>query len=341
MLEDRVTTALRRVVLGPEGPDVVEAGLVHDVVATGDAVRVLLDLDRIPDGDTDPLISVLKPIVEEVAGVGRVVVKPRPRRVSKGGIPGIGAVLGVHSGKGGVGKSTLCANLAVAMAADGLRVGILDGDVYGPSIPTLLGLSGRVEESDGRIRPREAHGVKVMSLALLMPPEKALIWRGSLVAEGFGQLIRDVGWGRLDVLLIDLPPGTSDVHLAAAQDAGLNAVVTVTAPGILSVQDVRRGMEMFADMAVPCLGIVENMAMVVCRRCGQQSTPFGSGGGQDIADLTGLPLLASIPLVPALAEACDAGVPIIVAEPHSAPAAAIRKLAADLVPVLTVREGVQ
>ena len=331
-IEDRVRRTLDRVTVGPDGPSIMAAGLVHDVVATGGAVRVLLDLDCIPDGEADPLVDMLTPLVRGLPGVERAVIKPRPRRLGTSRLPGIGCVLGVHSGKGGVGKSTIAANLAVALARRGARAGLLDADVYGPSAPTLLGIAGRATESaDGRrIEPREAHGVKVMSLGFLMAAEKALIWRGSLVDEGLGQLFRDVAWGDLDVLVVDLPPGTSDVHLATARDSALDAVLTVTAPGAVSVQDVRRGMEMFADLAVPCLGIVENMAGVVCRSCGHVAQVFGSGGGPKLAQETGLPLLASIPFEPEVAAACDGGTPVVVAAQGSLVGQALEGLATEL-----------
>jgi ATP-binding protein involved in chromosome partitioning len=229
-----------------------------------------------------------------------------------------------------VGKSTVAVNLALAVAARGLEVGLLDADVYGPSAPTLLGLSGRLETTkDGtRVRPLEKYGIKVVSLGFLLPADQALIWRGALVEHGLAQLCSEVDWGGLDLLVVDLPPGTSDAHLAVARHAPLAAIVTVTAPGQVSVDDVRRGMEMFADLAVPCLGIVENMAAVACRRCGQESYLFGAGGGADLAQHTSLPLLARLPYFPGLAEASDRGLPPVAVEPDSVQAAAFHGLAA-------------
>jgi ATP-binding protein involved in chromosome partitioning len=301
------------------------------VVATGGAVRVLLDPERFPNQvSQDALAETITPLVESVPGVERAVVKPRPRPVAlRAELPGVRRVLGVHSGKGGVGKSTVSVNLALALAARGLRVGLLDADVYGPSAPTLLDLDGRLETTaDGRkVLPKEKHGIKVVSLGLLMPPGQALIWRGSLVDEGLTQLFNDVDWGELDVLVVDLPPGTSDVHLAVARQAPLSGVVAVTAPGQVSVDDVRRGMEMFADLAVPCVGIVENMAGAVCRRCGVESPLFGSGGAESLADLSGLPVLARLPFYPDLAAASDAGCPLLLEAPDSPPAAQFHALA--------------
>ncbi|MCW8981666.1 MAG: Mrp/NBP35 family ATP-binding protein [Altibacter sp.] len=312
-LEESVLTALRQLSMSEGGPDVVSAGQVYDVVATGGAIRVLLDPLTISEDLQEALAEVITPLVEALPGVERVVVKPRPISIAKkDSLPGIRRVLGVHSGKGGVGKSTLTVNLAVALAAQGFSVGLLDADVYGPSVPTLLGVSGRAEmtETGDQIEPRNACGVRMMSLGLLLPEEQALIWRGSLIDEGLPQLFYDVNWGELDILLVDLPPGTSDVHLAVAQSVTLSGVITVTSPGQVAIDDVKRGLEMFADLAVPCLGLVENMAGVSCRKCGHVGALFGEGGATELANLTGLPLLASLPFMPGVAVGSDEGHPV-------------------------------
>lgn len=335
-LERRVLKALGAVLVGPDGPDVVAAGHVYDVVATGGIVRILVDPGRIPNGDADGLADAVMPVLQGVEGVERVVVKPRPAPIAgRRPIPGVKSILAVHSGKGGVGKSTVAVNLAVALARGRetarppMKIGLLDADVYGPSAPILLGVSKRVAEAeDGSgIAPVEAHGVKAMSLGFLMPEGKALAWRGSLVDEGLPQLLTDVAWGELDMLVVDLPPGTSDVHLALAGHVDIGGVLTVTAPGQTSAQDVRRGMEMFADVAVPCLGIVENFAGVVCGRCGHMEALFGAGGGDELAAETGLPLLARLPFLPELEAAAAEGVPVVVSRPASEAAALFQSLA--------------
>lgn len=341
-LENRVLAALRTVTSGPDGPDVVSTGQVFDVVATGGAVRVLLDPARIPHGSEDALAQTISPLVRALPGVERVVVKPRPRSVAlRRELPGIGHVVAVHSGKGGVGKSTVAVNVAVALAQRKLKVGLLDADVYGPSCPTLLGLAGRVEASTDthRIEPREHYGVKLMSLGFLMPAGQALIWRGSLVDQGLPQLFTDVEWGELDILLVDLPPGTADVHLAVARHVALAGVVAVTVPGQVSIQDVRRGLEMFADLAVPCLGLVENMVELRCRRCGHAGSLFGTGGGAELTEECGIPLLARIPFLPAVAVGGDAGQPAVIAEPESAAAIAFQAIASSIVSALAQREA--
>jgi ATP-binding protein involved in chromosome partitioning len=312
-IEELVLEALSRVCLSDGGADVVSAGQVYDVVATGGAVRVLLDPERIAEDAMEALAEAITPLVESLPGVERAVVKPRPRSIAqRDSLPGIRHVVGVHSGKGGVGKSTLTVNLAVALAQQGYAVGLLDADVYGPSAPTLLGVSGRAETTAAgdRIEPREAFGVRMMSIGLLLPEEQALIWRGSLIDQGLPQLFHDVAWGELDILLVDLPPGTSDVHIAVAQSVALSGVITVTSPGQVAIDDVRRGLEMFADLAVPCLGLVENMAGVACRQCGHVGALFGAGGAVELSDLTGLPLLASLPFMPRVAVGSDDGAPV-------------------------------
>ncbi len=312
-IEERVLAALCRISISDGGPDVVTAGQVYDVVATGGAVRVLLDPAHLSGDLQEALAEAIMPLVESLPGVERAVVKPRPRSIAqRDSLPGIRHVVAVHSGKGGVGKSTLTVNLAVALAQQGYAVGLLDADVYGPSAPTLLGVSGRAETTakGDRIEPREAFGVRMMSLGLLLPAEQALIWRGSLIDQGLPQLFHDVAWGELDILLVDLPPGTSDVHIAVAQSVALSGVITVTSPGQVAIDDVQRGLEMFADLAVPCLGLVENMAGVSCRSCGHVGALFGAGGAMELAELTGLPLLATLPFMPRVAVGSDDGVPV-------------------------------
>jgi len=324
-IENRALQLLRQIAMSPEGPDVVEAGHVYDVVDTEGVLRVLVDPDRIPAGTDEALAEAVTTVLRDLPGATRIVVKPRPRPVARQtAMPGVRNVLAVHSGKGGVGKSTIAANLAVALATppprgEGLRVGLLDADVYGPSAPLLFGVRGRAKPSvDGRrIAPMQAYGVAVMSLGFLMPEGKPLAWRGALVDEGLPQLLRDVDWGPLDVLLVDLPPGTSNVHLALAAEIALSGVLTVTAPGEISVQDVRRGMEMFADLAVPCLGLIENFSGITCRRCGATQPLFGTGGGAELAAKTGLPLLVAMPFLPAVLQSGEIGMPIVASHPNS------------------------
>lgn len=333
-LEDAVLRALCAITVGEGGPDVVSAGHVAAVVATGGAVRVLVEPQLVDPEGGDELAAVMREVVGQVPGVARVVVKPRPQAVTSILAQAPGVVLAVHSGKGGVGKSTIATNLAVALAhgAAGrpLRVGLLDADVYGPSAPLLLGVSARAETTtDGtRIAPVEAHGLRVMSLGFLMPEGKALAWRGSLIDEGLPQLIAEVDWGELDMLVVDLPPGTSDVHLALAQAVPIAGVLTVTAPGQISTDDVRRGLEMFADIAVPCLGLVENMSTVACASCGAETPLFGAEGGGRLEFETGLPLLARIPFLREVLLASERGKPAVLTDPQAPFSVRVGELAA-------------
>jgi len=333
-LEETVLEALQRVTLGPDGPDVIAARQVYAVVATAGAVRILVDPDRASLEEQEMLSDILGPLVEALPGVARVVVKPRPRAERpRAALPGVRHIIGIHSGKGGVGKSTIAVNVAVALAIRRFRVGLLDADVYGPSCPTLLGLRGRASEDEAnaaRIAPMRRHGVKLMSLGFLMPEGQALLWRGALVDEGLPALFSDVSWGELDVLLVDLPPGTSDVHLAVARHVPLSGIVTVSAPGQVSVDDVRRGMEMFADLSVPCLGLVENMHRVRCPRCGEARPVFGAGGVETLANETGVPILARLAFDPTIGVTSDAGKPLVISRPESAAAHAMTDLAAAL-----------
>lgn len=312
-LEELVLNCLSDVYAGDKGPDIVSSGQIYDVVATAGAIRILLDLDYIPQGSEEALAEAITPLVEAIPGVDRAIVKPRPKSIAqKVSLPGIRHVVGVHSGKGGVGKSTVTANLAVSLAKQGFKVGLLDADVYGPSAPTLMGIKGRAELSDqgDGIEPKSAYGVKIMSLGLLLPEDQALIWRGSLIDEGLPQFFKDIDWGELDILLVDLPPGTSDVHISVARSVALSGVITVTAPGQVSIDDVRRGLEMFADIAVPSLGLVENMSGLICKKCHHKGNLFGGGGASELSDMTGIPLLASLPFQQVVAMGSDTGLPV-------------------------------
>jgi len=335
-LEGAVLEALGAITVGKDGPDVISAGHVAAVAATGGAVRVLIDPQLVDPDEGEALAEVMRQVVGDVPGVSRVVVKPRPQSVTSILAQAPGAVLAVHSGKGGVGKSSIAVNLAAALASGAagrpLRVGLLDADVYGPSAPHLLGVSARAETTaDGtRIAPVTAHGMKVMSLGFLMPDGKALAWRGSLIDEGLPQLIAEVDWGALDILVVDLPPGTSDVHLALAQAVPIAGVLAVTAPGRISTDDVRRGLEMFADIAVPCLGLVENMSTVACQSCGAETALFGAGGGAQLEAETGLPLLARIPFLSEVLLASESGTPVVLSDPQNPFSRALADLAGNL-----------
>ncbi|MGH8165574.1 MAG: Mrp/NBP35 family ATP-binding protein [Rhodanobacteraceae bacterium] len=245
--------------------------------------------------------------------------------------PDLGTIIAVSSGKGGVGKSTVAVNLAVALSNAGARVGIMDADIYGPNVPRMLGLDGppRLDNQD-RMVPHEAFGVRVVSLGFLVAPDQPAIWRGPIIMKVINQFLRDVAWGKLDYLIVDMPPGTGDAQLSLVQATHVHGALIVTTPQDVSTGDALRGAKMFERVGVPILGIVENMSYFECPHCGKPTALFGSGGGRKLAESLGLPLLVEIPLYPRVLEGGDSGRPIVIAEPDSAAARALAKLAASV-----------
>ncbi|HZH44942.1 MAG TPA: iron-sulfur cluster carrier protein ApbC [Lysobacter sp.] len=255
-------------------------------------------------------------------------------------LPNVRNLVAVASGKGGVGKSTTAVNLALALMQEGLRVGVLDADIYGPSIPTLLGLSGRPDSPDGKtIEPMRAHGLQAMSIGLLVDPDTPMIWRGPMATSALTQLL-DSRWDDLDVLVVDLPPGTGDIQLTLAQKIPVAGAVIVTTPQDVATLDARKALKMFEKVQVPVLGLIENMAVHVCANCGHAEHVFGAGGGERMAAQYGVPLLGSLPLQLAIREQSDAGVPIVGAQPQSDAAQAYRHAARRLLEELGKRPRV-
>ncbi|MEC5289482.1 Mrp/NBP35 family ATP-binding protein [Aurantimonas sp. C2-6-R+9] len=252
----------------------------------------------------------------------------RPTPPAKAGVPGIGAIIAVASGKGGVGKSTTSVNLALGLQANGLKVGILDADIYGPSMPRLLHISGRPQTVSGRIlKPMEGYGLKVMSMGFLVDEETPMIWRGPMVISALTQMLREVEWGELDVLVVDMPPGTGDAQLTMAQNVPLAGAVIVSTPQDLALIDARKGLAMFRKVDVPILGIVENMSYFICPSCGSQHDIFGHGGARKEATRIGAPFLGEVPLDMAIRETSDGGTPIVVSDPDGAHAKIYREIA--------------
>lgn len=252
--------------------------------------------------------------------------------------PRVRNVIAVGSGKGGVGKSTTAVNLALALQAEGARVGVLDADVYGPSIPAMLGISGRPDSPDNKsIEPMRAFGLEAMSMGLLVDADTPMIWRGPMATSALSQLFNDTLWGDLDYLVVDLPPGTGDIQLTLAQKIPVAGAVIVTTPQDIATLDARKALKMFEKVAVPVLGVVENMAVHTCSNCGHVEHLFGEGGGQRMAATYGVPLLGSLPLDIAIREQGDAGRPVVVADPTSPVALAYRKTARMLAATLAQR----
>ncbi len=241
--------------------------------------------------------------------------------------PNLGKVIAVSSGKGGVGKSTVAVNLAVALAATGARVGLMDADIYGPNIPRMMGVSGQPPVMNEKIIPLEAHGVKLISLGMMIEPDQPAIWRGPIVMKIITQFLQDVAWGQLDYLFVDMPPGTGDAQLSLVQATQVDGAIIVTTPQEVSVGDALRGVKMFQRVGVPVLGIVENMSWFECPHCGKPSALFGTGGGERLATSLDLPLLGQVPLAPRVMEGGDSGSPIVIADPSSAAARALGKIA--------------
>jgi ATP-binding protein involved in chromosome partitioning len=328
----KVRAALKTV-KAPGGGDILSAGAVESLTATsGGVVRLTLDAAK-AGADPEALLNAAKTAVEGVAGVARVAAiataHRAPQQPAKPGghdnpfglaqkpkietaaseLHAVKNIIAVASGKGGVGKSTLAANLAIAFAQQGLKTGLLDADIYGPSLPTLFGLSGRPDIRDGKIIPIEKFGVRSMSIGLLVDDDQALAWRGPLVMGAVRQLIGDVEWGALDILVIDTPPGTGDAHLTLAQSKRLTGAVIVSTPQEMALADVRRGVEFFRKVGVPIIGIIENMAWLEDAD-GARSYLFGKGGAEQAARDLGARFLGAVPIYPDLRIASDEGVPL-------------------------------
>jgi ATP-binding protein involved in chromosome partitioning len=358
-LHERIAKALSQVHNPRTGADVLSAEMVRDVATTtGGRVRLTLLLaaaddpalarevrravERV-DGVTDVRVDVRDaaevkpsgppagralPVIDARAGAQRgpasAGMRPAPEPKP---YPHLGHVVAISSGKGGVGKSTVATNLAVALAQRGARVGLMDADVYGPNVPRMMGLSGPPSVVREKIVPLEAHGVKVISLGFLIERDQPAIWRGPIVMKIVTQFLQDVAWGQLDFFVVDMPPGTGDAQLSLVQATNVHGVLIVTTPQEVSVGDALRGVKMFQRVNTPVLGIVENMSWFECPHCGKPSALFGSGGGERLAREVELPLLAQIPLYPRVLETGDQGTPIVVADPASAAAKALAALA--------------
>lgn len=254
-----------------------------------------------------------------------------PPQREKAGVPGVGAIIAVASGKGGVGKSTTAVNLALGLQANGLKVGILDADIYGPSVPRLLKISGRPQQIENRIiRPMENYGLKAMSMGFLVDEETAMIWRGPMVQSALMQMLREVAWGDLDVLVVDMPPGTGDAQLTMAQQVPLAGAVVVSTPQDLALIDARKAITMFRKVEVPLLGIVENMSFFLAPDTGKRYDIFGHGGARAEAERIGVPFLGEVPLTIDIRERSDAGTPVVVSDPEGASARIYRDIAAKV-----------
>jgi len=307
---------------------------IRGVAVSGRNVAVDVRLAYPAAGWHDELERMLRARLEGFDEVDAITVEIDhfiPSHAVQGGLKpldGVRNIIAVASGKGGVGKSTVAANLALALHAEGASVGVLDADIYGPSQPRMLGLSGQPETTDEkRILPMRAHGIQAMSIGVLVDTEQAMIWRGPMATQALSQMLSETLWQELDYLIIDLPPGTGDVQLTLAQRIPVAGAIVVTTPQDVALDDVRRAVAMFRKVKVPVLGIVENMSTHVCSNCGYEEAVFGRGGGQRMAAETGLPLLGQLPLETALGRSTDEGTPIVAVDPENAAALRFREIA--------------
>jgi ATP-binding protein involved in chromosome partitioning len=351
-LQERLAESLSRLRNPRTGEDLFSTQQVRDI-ATTTTGRVRLTL-LLGEGDDPALAREVRSAVERVqgvtdveldvkssaapaprAGAGRALpvmdqapaAPARPPAPTPKHYPNLGRVLAISSGKGGVGKSTVAVNLAVALAKGGARVGLMDADIYGPNIPRMMGVSGAPPVVREKIVPLEAHGVKLISLGMMIEPDQPAIWRGPIVMKIITQFLQDVAWGQLDYFIVDMPPGTGDAQLSLVQATQVDGAIIVTTPQEVSVGDALRGVKMFQRVGVPVLGIVENMSWFECPHCGKPSALFGSGGGERLAKTVELPLLGQVPLYTRVMEGGDAGTPIVTADAGSSAARALAAIA--------------
>ena len=344
LTEAQVLAALQ-VVQDPDlKRDLVALGMIEDVKIAGGDVSFTVALTTPACPVKDDLKRQCEEAVRALPGVTSVAVTMTSRvRGRTGGvpgkvaIPGVAHVVAVASGKGGVGKSTLAVNLAVALAQDGARVGLIDADVYGPNVPVMLGVREQPFQKDGKIIPLTAHGLKVMSMGFLVDPETPVIWRGPMLHGVMQNFTRDVDWGTLDYLVIDMPPGTGDVQLSLAQQVPLAGAVIVATPQQVALDDAQKAIAMFHKLEVPVLGMVENMSYFTCPSCDARHEIFSSGGAREKAEALGLPFLGAIPIHPSVRQAGDAGTPVLVSDPASPEAEAFRSVARQVAARLSIQ----
>jgi len=336
-----ILAALSRVQEPELHRDLVSLGMIKDLTFERGRAAFTIELTTPACPLRDQIVREARQAVEAVPGVQQVEVRTTSNVRSDGRARGLISMpirnaVAVASGKGGVGKTTVAVNLSVALARAGARVGLLDADVYGPNVPTMMGLQTMPPPRDGKMVPAEAFGVKVVSMAFLIPPDQPLIWRGPMLHSAIRQFIADVAWGELDYLIVDLPPGTGDAPLSLAQSLPLSGGLIVTLPQQVSLDDARRGLEMFRTMDVPILGVVENMSYLELPD-GTRMDIFGTGGGERLAAAAGVPFLGGVPMDARVRVGSDGGQPVVLSDPESAVGQAFEQLARSLAATLSVR----
>lgn len=344
-IKDAVFRALRKVKFPGFSRDIVSFGLVHGVLVEAGTARISLVIANLPDDVQQAILDETYRAASGVPGVEQVQIqvgKPAPSAKIRSGvpvpeaIPGIKRVVAVASGKGGVGKSTVSVNLAVMLVQMGLQVGLLDADIYGPNIPRMMGVKRLPPAENGKLVPAIAHGVKLMSLGFA-GENQATIWRGPMIDKAIQQFLRDVLWGELDVLIVDLPPGTGDAQLSLTQRIPVSGAIIVSTPQPVALDDARKGLSMFQKVGVPVLGLVENMSYFRCPDCGSEHSIFGSGGARKLAEELNLPLLVELPLEQSIREDSDQGFPAVL-DPHTTSQPAFQALAQAVIERLGISQ---
>ena len=344
--DSNVNKFLESIELPGVGRSLGEVGKVVGAEATGDRLQAQVQLGFAAQSAHAEYAAYIEPLLAAETGVSEVSVAFSTRVVAHAvqpnlkPLPAIRNVIAVASGKGGVGKSTVAVNLALALAAEGARVGMLDADIYGPSQPQMLGLTGKTPESeDGKtMQPLQGHGIYVMSIGLLIDPDQPMVWRGPMVTSALQQLLNQTNWPELDYLIVDMPPGTGDIQLTLSQQVPVSGAVIVTTPQNIATLDARKGLAMFRKVSIPVLGVIENMSTHVCSSCGHEEPIFGSGGGEDMAVDFDVPLLGQLPLDARIREQTDGGSPSVIADPGSHSAGAFRLAALRMAAELATRD---
>ncbi len=335
LTQETVTEALKAVIDPNTGKDLVSTRCVRSVKLTGSDVHIEVELGYPAKSQHEPIAHMLREAVAGLPGIGRIEVAVSSRVVAHAVqhgvklLPGVKNIVAVASGKGGVGKSTTAVNLALALAAEGARVGILDADIYGPSQPQMLGIGDRRPESlDGKtMEPLEAYGVQAMSIGFLIETDTPMVWRGPMATQALNQMLKETHWQDLDYLVIDMPPGTGDIQLTLSQSVPVTGAVIVTTPQDIALLDARKGLKMFEKVGVPILGVVENMSIHICSKCGHEEHIFGHGGGEQMCADYNIPFLGALPLDIQIRSEADSGAPTVVSDPDGRIAALYKAIA--------------
>ena len=332
--EQQIQAALKEVVDPNTGKDLVTSRSARNIKLDGGDVTLDVELGYPAKSQIDPIRRAVIARLKGVPGIGNISVNVFQKIVSHAVqrgvklLPNVKNIVAIASGKGGVGKSTTAVNLALALAAEGAKVGILDADIYGPSQPQMLGITGRPESPDGKtINPMEAYGIQAMSIGFLIDVETPMVWRGPMATQALDQLLTETRWGDIDYLLVDMPPGTGDIQLTLSQKVPVTGAVIVTTPQDIALLDARKGLKMFEKVGIPILGIVENMSIHICSKCGHEEHIFGTGGGARMAGDYEIDLLGALPLDINIREQVDSGKPTVVADPDGRVAAIYREIA--------------